>query len=213
MDSLAYVLNKYGLKIGRHDPMPVEIPNTNRVDLAMLFNELGCQVGAEIGVLRGDYSRVICENNPEAKLYCVDEWKAYRNHPHQEELDAAFAETVEKLEGFDVTYLRMTSMEAIEKIPNDSLDFVYIDANHEWNHIAQDLYWWSRKVKPGGIVSGHDYYRTRWKYSVLHVIGAVKGYTEAFRIRPWFVLGTKARVPGQRRDTMRSWFWVKPCPI
>jgi hypothetical protein len=68
---------------------------------------------------------------------------------------------------------------------------------------------WSKKVRSGGIVSGHDFYQSTRKDSRCHVMPAVIGYTWAYRIQPWFILGTKAKTPGLVRDTLRSWFWVR----
>ena len=48
-------------------------------------------------------------------------------------------------------------MDAVKDFADRSLDFVYIDANHEPQFVEEDIREWSKKVKVGGIVSGHDY--------------------------------------------------------
>jgi hypothetical protein len=81
--------------------------------------------------------------------------------------------------------------------------------------VIDDIYWWSMKVKKGGIVSGHDFYKSaRTRQTKCHVWYAVICYTEAKRIRPWFLAGLKgepvdAPPPAINRDRERSWFWVK----
>jgi hypothetical protein len=73
-----------------------------------------------------------------------------------------------------------------------------------------DIIQWEKKVRPGGIVAGHDYVRGHPKRpTVLRVIEAVNWYTELKPIKTWFLIGTQAKVEGQIRDTSRSWFWIK----
>jgi len=210
MDTLDYILNKYNLDTSRGNP--IEIPDTGRTTLASIFHEVGYKVGAEIGVAEGRYSEVICKANPGVKLYCVDAWQVYdgyRDYTDPAKLSPMFNTTRERLKGFDVTYLPMFSMDACKQFENNSLDFVYIDANHEWPYVTQDIYYWNKKVRPGGIISGHDYYRSTRLDSKCHVKSVVNCYTYTFRVAPWFILGTDAKTPGLLRDASRSWFWVK----
>jgi len=209
MDELAYIIDKYSLDTSTS---PVEIPDTGRVTLASLFAELGYTKGAEIGVAEGRYSEVIAKANPGVDLYCVDSWKAYqgyRDYTDQEKLEMLQRKAQARLINLGCKLIWMESMEAVKHFEDGELDFVYIDANHEWPYVAHDIYYWSAKVRPGGIVSGHDYYRSNRRDSKCHVKGVVNGYTFAFRIHPWFILGLDAKIPGMIRDSSRSWFWVK----
>ena len=49
------------------------------------------------------------------------------------------------------------SVDFAKTIPDNSLDFVYIDANHSYACVMDDMTAWTPKVRSGGIVSGHDY--------------------------------------------------------
>jgi predicted O-methyltransferase YrrM len=51
----------------------------------------------------------------------------------------------------------MDSVAAANHIPDESLDFVFIDGDHSYNAVIRDvgIYW--NKVKPGGIFAGHDW--------------------------------------------------------
>jgi hypothetical protein len=197
--------------------MPTEIPNVGRVEgypsLAGLFRELGFKTGAEIGTERGIYARELCEQNPGVHLYCVDMWKVYpfyRDYSNnQGKLDRYHEEWTQRMKPYNATAINKSSMEAVKDFADGSLDFVYIDANHELPFVVQDIFYWSRKVRAGGIISGHDYYETKSVKSRCHVVPAVTAYTRAFWIRPWFVLGTKAINPGEVRERSRSWMWVK----
>jgi hypothetical protein len=88
------------------------------------------------------------------------------------------------------------------------LDFVYIDGNHNFENCTMDISKWLKKIRVGGIIAGDDY--TVWRRpTTMHVVEAVNGFTNAYNIRPWFVLGTKAILEGQIRDKSRSFMWVK----
>lgn len=210
MNTLDHLLHNYNL-----DPAartPIEIPNVGRDDLARLFGELGFKRGAEIGIERGVYSEVLCQSNPGVMLFCVDAWAAYpgyRDHVSQEKLDGFYEETKQRLAPFGCQLIRAFSMEAVKQFEDQSLDFVYIDANHELPFVMFDLIEWSKKVRRGGIVAGHDYYQSTRQDTKNHVVYAVDAYVRSYRIKPWFLLGTKAKVSGEVREKSRSWMWVK----
>jgi len=65
-------------------------------------------------------------------------------------------------------------MDAVGDVADESLDFVFIDADHKYVSVCDDIREWSKKVRIGGIVSGHDYYKTRGEN--LGVINAVDEY-------------------------------------
>jgi len=210
MESLEYIVNKYNLTPSGSNP--TEIPNIGRDNLGELFHELGFKVGVEVGVEQGLFSEVLLKANPDLKLYCVDAWLAYtgyRDHVSQERLDGFVENTKQRLAPYDYELIRKYSMDAVKEFEDESLDFVYIDANHELPWVMNDLYYWGLKVKPGGIISGHDYYKSKRTYTKCHVKYAVDCFAQAFRVYPWFILGSRARVEGEIRDTSRSWMWVK----
>jgi len=111
-------------------------------------------------------------------------------------------------------------MEAVEDFEDESLDFVYIDANHEFRYIAEDLCEWTKKVKKGGIVSGDDYFYHRDFYNKVSRVTRVvdywdvayvlKAYIGAFGIPNWYLLGRKHAVEGEKRDKWLSWMFIKP---
>jgi len=209
-DALAYILEKYELP---EDGRPAVIPSAGRDDLARLFAELGFRSGAEIGVEVGLYSEVLCRENPQATIYGVDPWRAYRayrNHVSQGKLNGFLAATKARMAPYEnYRIIRKFSMEAVEDFADGSLDFVYIDGNHTLPHIINDIIEWSKKVRIGGIVSGHDYRKSKRIVSQNHVVYAVHCYTESYRIKPWFLLGRKAKIKSEVRDNNRSWMWVK----
>ena len=52
------------------------------------------------------------------------------------------------------------SWDAARNFEDESLDFVFIDAGHDYDEVKKDIEAWLPKVKPNGIISGHDYYNT-----------------------------------------------------
>lgn len=210
MKTLDFIADLYGLNLNARSP--IEIPNMGRNDLAGLFARLDFRLGAEIGVEQGVFSEVLCQANPQATLYCVDPWRAYkgyRDHVSQEKLDRFYAITQDRLAPYSVELMRMTSEYASAEFDDNSLDFVYIDGNHELPYVINDMIWWSAKVKKGGILAGHDYYESTRVYTKCHVKYAVDCFMRSYRVQPWFLCGLKAKLPGLTRDKERSWFMVK----
>lgn len=119
------------------------------------------KVGAEIGVEVGAFSKYLIKNNSNLKLYCVDSWLAYRdiaNGRSQARQDINYEKAKQKLAPYNCELIKKPSMEAVKDFGDESLDFVYIDASHDYNYVKEDIREWSRKVRKGGIVAGHDYF-------------------------------------------------------
>ena len=153
--------------------------------------------------------------NPKLHLYSIDPWEASAYDPEaygvireQIEYDSLFAEASIRLDPYNCTIMRMESMEAAKKIKDGSLDFVYIDANHDFPGITNDLHTWKKKVRVGGIIAGHDYcYFSYKKFN--HVKRVIEVYTRCYRMIPYFVVGSFEVKEGETRDKYRSWFYVK----
>jgi hypothetical protein len=188
---------------------PFEIPDASRDDLPEFFTQMGFKTGAEIGVYKGDFTQKLCK--PGLKVYAIDPWFGYPGTT-QGRQDTLYEHTKKALSPYpNCIIVRKTSMEAVNDFPDNSLDFVYIDADHEFRYIAEDLAEWTKKVRPGGIVSGHDYFfvargtgLTNW-----HVAYVLKAYVGAFNIPSWYLIGSKETKPGEKRDKWRSWFFIK----
>lgn len=124
---------------------------SNRVELAKYFAELGFTEGAEIGVFTGYFSEVMFKNIPALHLYCVDIW-GERKYQRAEE------ECLERLKPYNTTIIKKYSVEAAKDVPDDSLDFVYIDGAHDYDNVKADIQAWAPKIRVGGIIAGDDFY-------------------------------------------------------
>lgn len=211
MNTLDYILNKYNLpKRGS----PIQIPNVGRLDLLRWFRELGFKTGVEIGVDHADFSKLICETNYQIKLYGVDpylKYDDYHEYDSQEQMDGIYTEAQRKMKNEIINnqyeFIRKPSMEALNDFKDESLDFVYIDGNHEADFPYQDIKGWAKKVKKGGMIAGHDYVRI--KVLDFTIKDALERYTKEENINPWFVLGSYQVRPREIRDHSRSWVIVK----
>jgi len=68
------------------------------------------------------------------------------------------------------TLIRKSSYDAAKEVDID-LDFIFIDGNHTYKHVWQDLSLWIPKIKPGGLIMGHD-----WRKGFDGVVRAVVDY-------------------------------------
>jgi hypothetical protein len=84
------------------------------------------------------------------------------NNLTQEEFDRKYETTKARFAEFGdrVTFLRMGSIEASKTFLNETLDYVYIDGNHDYSYVLQDILHWYPKVKIGGFLNGDDVYST-----------------------------------------------------
>jgi SAM-dependent methyltransferase len=187
---------------------PYKIPDALRDELPEFFKKLGFKVGAEIGVLRGEFTEKLCRAG--LKMYAIDPWEYYKNykrHPQEEKMEDIMAEATKRLAPYDCTLIKKSSMEALEDFKDDSLDFVYIDGNHSIRYIVEDIYEWYRKVKPGGIIAGHDYVDLMNNpYGLMNcrVKSAVDLMTGIYN-KDYYILGQNYG----KRDKWRSWFFVR----
>lgn len=113
--------------------------------LAQEFFKTG--VGAEIGVERGNFSRLIL-SQWRGSLHCVDMWE--HEGIYATACDSLIPEKRSNM-------IRGASVDVAKTFADGALDFVYIDADHDYEHCKQDIEAWFPKVRHGGLVAGHDF--------------------------------------------------------
>jgi hypothetical protein len=138
-----------------------------RDELPALLNARGLLgKGVEIGVKTGKYSEELLRNWHGEELISIDPWMSVdwdeyvdRSNVSQDEFERYYQITRERLahHGDRSTIWRTTSVEGAKFVPDHSLDFAYIDARHDYESVKEDIAAWCAKVRPGGILAGHDY--------------------------------------------------------
>jgi len=118
--------------------------------------------GAEIGVKEGRFISHLLRTFPRLEMYAVDLWADQPGENEDyidwdwEDLYSAYRQAIRPHE-FRVIELREYSHNAARMVENCSLDFVFIDAQHDYESVAWDIRLWRPTVKPGGLLCGHDY--------------------------------------------------------
>ncbi|HET6499031.1 MAG TPA: class I SAM-dependent methyltransferase [Coriobacteriia bacterium] len=147
-------------------------------------------VGAEVGVWQGRLSERLLAARPRLRLYMVDRWLApppedsyyasgaqMARHP-QRTFDLARMEAERRTAPWVERrcILHMDSVTAAGCVADGSLDFAFLDGDHSYDGVTRDLRAWAPKVRPGGLLCGHDYGRPDQ--------GAVQAAVTAF-LGPW----------------------------
>jgi len=153
---------------------------------------------AEVGVLHAGLSSVLLERFPSLRMLLVDPYHLRAGNEageagdlgyNSQDLDLATKATA-PYRARD-THAVQGSVETATWIALDSLDLVFVDGDHSYNGAHTDIVAWWPKVRPGGILAGHDYTLT-WP-------GVMRAVNE-------LAIENKLRVG----FTPEVWFLVKP---
>jgi hypothetical protein len=134
--------------------------------------------GAEVGVHMGDFSAQMLSVVKPAKLHLIDPWKHETDEIYadalyggkagdgQSEMDQRYKSVCERfaraISSGRVVVHREYSTEALAALPDDSLDWIYIDGNHQEEFVSADLELSLVKVRPEGLITGDDYHSQGW---------------------------------------------------
>ena len=131
-----------------------------------IIKDRGYTSGAEIGVCRADFSEALLEVWGGA-LYAIDVWNRQdiSDYPDticnvNEDVHIQNYEiTKSKLAKFGnrAVIMKYLSKDASTHFDDNSLDFVYIDANHSYEAVYSDMNIWHKKIKSGGLLCGDNY--------------------------------------------------------
>ena len=128
--------------------------------LIRTIGERGFKVIAEIGVAKGKNMREILGRSPSADViteyWAVDPW--WESPKYAISGDALCILIYEFMLQFPpLKLIRLPSPEAAAIFPDGYFDLVYIDAYHYYEAVCMDITAWLPKVRPGGLLAGHDY--------------------------------------------------------
>jgi len=203
-------------------------PLRDRGDMGSLLEEYGLKTGVEVGVKLGQFSREVLSKWKSCQSYkLVDPWEHQKNYNdaanvNQQAQNDNFEKTKVALRQWDniTEFYRMYSIQAAKQMKEESLDFVYIDARHDYCAMTEDLLAYWPLVAPGGILAGHDYMSSPEVRSIGHKPdndwslcsdgtrheGAVKGAVEEFLLPK----GLTITVTYWRQKGYFTWLVQKP---
>lgn len=172
----------------REKKMTLHPENHRKLWLEDLINTHGLKTGAELGVQEGVTYKHLIENCDLTLLIGVDTW---HNTRHQE-IYSKFYKNLrqwekEQNEPEKIQLWKMTTNEASKKVDDDSLDFIFIDADHKTAGVTADIQNWLPKVKAGGWITGHDWTNSQ----VQPVVKKLLGHLGPIELGPDMVWGVK----------------------
>ena len=152
------MVNKSKLKVSRE----VAIPE--------ILNKIGAKVAVEVGVFKAQFSKHLLKNW-DGTLWLVDPWRAfeegegYVDASNHKKHQTAYLEAMQNIEGYEsrAFMLRGLSSDMASRFEDNSLDLVYLDGNHAYEWVKEDIELWWPKIKKGGVLTGHDYLDMDWK--------------------------------------------------
>lgn len=149
-------------------------------------------IGAELGVCKGDNAQQLYKITKPQKLYLVDIWikdeTTYKYHPPELYYDDWYELVKSKFPYDNVKVLKMNTLDFLESLEDESLDWVYLDSDHMYSHFSKEIALSIKKVKKGGCVAGHDFVvNSPWNSSVIRgVIEHIQtGELTMTHISPW----------------------------
>ena len=172
--------------------------NTNEIhgwfNYEHLFDKLVSSVPdngifVECGAWLGKSSSYLCDiAKDRIKIYIVDHWQGSieernTNHKLATEQDV-YQIFLNNMGNRNFTALKMDSIQASKQFEDNSCDVVYIDMDHTYEAVKQDILLWLPKVKYNGFLAGHDYDWPGVKIAVDETLGkniAIEGTSWVFK--------------------------------
>lgn len=143
---------------------------TTREELLKILPKNG--VVAEIGVDQGGFSQKILNINKPKKLHLIDYWGTKRYHKQkQQQVKNKFSQEIKSK---TVVINTGKSIDIYNQFKDCYFDWIYIDTTHSYRATIKELKLYENKVKPGGIIAGHDYILGNWnalvRYGVIEAV-------------------------------------------
>ncbi|SFJ15774.1 class I SAM-dependent methyltransferase [Planctomicrobium piriforme] len=181
----------------------------NRNGIARFLSDAGLNDRiAEIGVRTGNHLEHLVANSKASHFIGVDAWTSAgpssqndvgASQLQLDELERSVRERFAKY-GSRGQIVKGFSHEVAANYPDESFDFIYIDADHSYAAVRRDLEAWFPKVRKGGILAGHDYVQHTSNRVTFGVISAVDEFVSKHGLDP----------PVVTPDRWASWILFKP---
>ena len=127
--------------------------------LEELINKNNYTSFAEIGVWKGNTSRYLLNNCKLTSVTCVDNYKHnsdMMNHINKDMIEEVKSSVSDLMNNPKVRFIQEDSVKASESVKDNSIDLIYIDADHSYETVKKDIEAWLPKLKAGGMITGHD---------------------------------------------------------
>ena len=175
---------------------PINLGGTRNSLLSTIKANRGAiDTAIEVGTWRGDFAQTICDALQPNTFYAVDPFALYEGYTdkpdvnefaNQENLDNLAARVAARVKGMNAgrpsQLIRKQGKDAAQLFEDNSLDFVYIDADHKYEAVKFDIATWFPKIKSGGILCGHDYI-TKSHIEEFGVIPAVQEFVDEYNLK------------------------------
>lgn len=133
--------------------------------LTNLINNYDLKTFVEVGTAEGKNLSFILDNTEIPEIWVIDPYEFYDGYDEENDVNAGkqkIQDNYEKaketvLSNDCVTHIRQRSTEAVSTFKNESIDIIFVDANHEYDYVMEDLKLWWPKVVSGGFMVIHDY--------------------------------------------------------
>ncbi len=181
-----------------------------RRDIPVFLNREHMRRIAEVGVRGGDHLQSLLRSEPE-ELFAVDLWEDDGVLGHndakfsQAQIEQCYGKVLELAAKFPCIRVRKgRSIDVAREFADKSLDFVYIDADHSFAGVANDIGGWWPKTRAGGVLAGHDYVLRKNAHGMeFGVVQAVHEFLGRHNLQPFFHCTWPDESPG-------NWFIRKP---
>ena len=145
-------------------------------------------IGAEIGIFRGAFANAVVNKIHPKMYHMIDpwkfrpNWKKYDYHgkliDSPEMVEWMYEDICKRFDRPNIKIHRDFSYNVVDEFEDNYFDFVYVDGNHNYHAVLQDLRLYYPKIKDGGVMSGDD-----WSISGNRVKRAVREFTEEVGVK------------------------------
>lgn len=147
------------------------------IEMIKFLNLQNIKSMAEVGSWQGESTTIFAYYLPSTKIYSVEPFiqnydpDLFAAKQSMEIIESNYKERISKF--VNIEHLKMTSKQSMEKFENNSLDFVYIDGDHRYEYVKEDIEGWIKKICKGKYIGGHDYGMPGVLKAIKEILGSV----------------------------------------
>lgn len=122
-------------------------------------NSIFVEVGSWKGKSSSFMAVEIFNSNKDITFYCIDTWEGGQEHSSEQKGKSLFNTFLTNVQPIShmIKPMRMKSLQAVDFFKDNSIDFCFIDASHDYQNVINDIKAWYPKIKKDGVIAGHDW--------------------------------------------------------